>query len=110
MQDKYVDHYVAMALAKWFDTISDQVGSSPFGATYHNFILYPDPNVNGKLRIQSFSEAMVQLVDNLRDAPDPVPPPTLIKVGKFFPEGQAEVSADVSISELMEAAEDGPTS
>lgn len=109
MQDKYVDHYVAMALAKWFDTISDQVGSSPFGATYHNFILYPDPNVNGKLRIQSFSEALVKLVDSLRAAPDPVPPPTLIKVGKFFPEGKAEVTVDVSIDELMEAA-DEPTS
>lgn len=80
MQQKYLEHYMAMIFHKWFMKFCDQVGDSPFRTVVQNYIYYQDPNEPDKVRLQSFISGLVEFMDKAKDLPDPDPAPPLTVV------------------------------
>ena len=77
MQDKYINHYLAVIFHKWFQNINKSVGDSPFRAVVHNHMYVQDPADPTKVRIQSFIEGLREFIDNAKEMDDPDPPPVL---------------------------------
>lgn len=101
MKDEYIEHYVAVLFHRWFMKVSKEAGDSPFRAVVQNLLYSQDPDHPQYLRIQSFIHALNQFIGQLRDRPDPDPPPTVFRIG-VSEEAQQEMKKFKPFSETTE--------
>ena len=81
MQDKYINHYLAVIFHKWFMALAKTTGDSPFRAVIQNHVYTQDPENPSKVRIQSFIEALRTFIKQAEAMDDPDPPPTIFETG-----------------------------
>ena len=94
MQQKYVEHYMAMAFHKWLMKISANVGDAPFRSVVQNFMYYQDPEEPSKVRLQSFITGLIDFVEKAKDMDDPDPAPPLVELeldARLAAKAQAQV-------------------
>lgn len=80
MKKEYVEHYVTQAFGQWFSKINSTMGDVPFRAVVQNFLYYQDANNPEYVRLQSFVNGIVKLVEQLNALPDPEEPPKLVRL------------------------------
>lgn len=87
---------MAVAFHRWFERVHKEVGTSPFRAAVQNFLYTQDPDSPGNVRIQSFINGLLVLVEQLKGMPDPEPAPVLPKM-ELNPRIQQEYDASVFV-------------
>lgn len=83
MKDEYAAYFVAQIFDNFFRSVSKQIGQEPWQAVVQNFLYYPDPMCDGKVRISAFIDVLLPFIHQLKELPDPEQPPKLIKLQPF---------------------------
>ena len=99
MQQKYLEHYVAVLFHKWLMRIADQVGDAPFRAVVQNYMYYQDHENPKKVRIQSFITGLLEYIRAVAAMEDPDPAPTLVEL-ELDKELQAKIDAPACLPGL----------